>query len=145
MDDQSLARFIAIGGGTLGAAWGIARELKRRRDQQARIAVLKEVPASEKESLEAVARFEARHRRYEAAVVAAIAGFGLLAVAALPDLGIVSVIAIPLILGGFIVGIESYKCPRCDEPPVKSWKLGTPTYPARCGQCGAVLRRGEEP
>lgn len=134
-----------IAAATAAAALSIWRELEKRRKEKARAALLRRTPVSEKDAYAIIEQFQTRHRRYQAAVVATIVGFALMPLAMLSGIGVIGLIAGPLILGGFMVGIESYKCPRCAQPPVNSWRLGLSSYPVRCGSCDSVLRRGEEP
>ena len=141
MADETLIRVLAIGGGILGAIWGLAGHFRDWRLRKRRLSALRSEAPAEAETFEAIRVFGERHRRYEGSLVAAIVGFVLLAVAAIPGTpGIVALIAIPLVLGGFVIGIESYKCPRCRQPPVRSWRLGGGSYPATCSQCGIPLR-----
>ncbi len=141
LDERAIVRIVAIVGGGSAAVWGLVREVRRRRAQARHESGLRQEPATEAEELDAIAVFAERHRRYRAGVIAVIVGFVLLGIAAVPGApGVLGLVGVPLIMLGFVVGIEAYKCPPCGGQPLRSWSLGASDHPDRCGQCGVRLR-----
>jgi len=141
MDQDTLRSLVAYGGGALGAILGFAREIRRWRQSKERLSALRAAPPTESEAAQAILVFRHRHRRYRAAEIAFIVGLALFGGAAIPgDFGILAVFGVPLMPGGLVLGIESYKCPRCGEAPMKSWSPRAPSYPQACSQCGVALR-----